>query len=245
MLDHGLLWPPVMKRALVLSFLFSMTALTGCERSPKATCESYVKLRKDDWPTGADVEKECVKDLTSLKERSPKAYSCAQKCVEIKAEHIIDCFNVECSTSFPEDDTADIWMFGLGSESSGSWADEKPKKLTTEDCREGAFAISGMKAKLGVIDKKDRGVHRVELFDACKKAKDDPGYAKSFACLRRVTKKDQILGCTQTSSLASPMPMPGGASPNKIEGCVTECTGKHGSEPTPAYMSCFNACKAR
>ena len=227
----------------MLVLLFSTLASSGCERKPEATCEAYIKLRKSEWPTDKDVQKECEKDLTALKARSPKAYTCAQECVEMTAEHIIDCFDVNCTTRFPDDDTADIWMFGLGSESSGSWADAKPKTLTTEQCQEGAFAISGMKAKLGVIDKKDRGIHRAELFKACKDGKEDPGYAKSFACLRRVTKKDQILGCAQASSLASPMP--GGASPNKIEGCVTECTGKHGREPTPAYMSCFNACKAR
>lgn len=230
-----------MNRTPLLILLFSTIASTGCERKPEATCESYIKLRKDEWPTSKEVQKECEKDLTALKERSPKAYTCAQECVAMTAEHIIDCFDIHCSALYTDEANADLWMLGLGSESSGSWADEKPKKLTTEQCQEGAYAISGTKAKLGVIEKKERSAHRADLFKACKEGKNDPTYAKTFACLRRVTKKDQILECSPPSVVSAP----GGASAAKIEGCVSECTDKHGRDANAAYMSCFNQCKAR
>ncbi len=221
-----------------------VSSIAGCKtgETPDKMCESYVAQRKKaDWPADDAVKKECVADLTGLKERIgdekfKRVEGCFGETVTVDQSHV--CFDNWARDSKDDHDGAG-WSGGIASDASGAWAEGTPKKLDTEACNEGAFVIASRKFAFGLFKTPpEKENHARELAKACKEQKSDAAYAAQFACMRRAKKQADLASCVGGVA-ANPY-----GDPDVIEACVSKCSAQHGREATPAYMDCFNTCKA-
>ncbi len=184
----------------VLAWVVSGAALLGCTPSPEKLCKEYVEKRNKDWPEAPGVEKTCVKELTSVKEKAPDGWGCFAGAIE-KQSSIEEVATVlkSCRSQYKAEEGA-LAFAGLGFEESGAWADAKPKKLDAAMCREGAWGISVKKRSFGMLLVGNQFQDHVkELEKACKENGDNEEYARMFACLRRVQSKADILPCGDAS----------------------------------------------
>lgn len=191
---------PVQRAVRMLAWVVSGAALWGCTPSPEKLCKEYVEKRNKDWPEAPGVEKACVKELTSVKEKSPDGWGCVVGAVE-KQSSIEEVATVlkGCRSQYKVEGDTPAFA-GLGFEESGAWADAKPKKLDAAMCREGAWGIAVKKRSFGMLLVANQFQDHVkELEKACKENGDNADYARMFACLRRVDKRDDLLKCGEDS----------------------------------------------
>lgn len=219
--------------------LACVVSLAGCDKGlqPDKVCDEHLATRKKDaWPAGVEVKNACVKELSSLKQKDEKELGELAGCLRRSAMRGPSGVN-QCLSS-----RGDAYAYGFVPDAAGAWADGEPKKLSEEACNEGAYVIARRKRDLKLLkDDAAQKAHEVELSKACMESKDDPAYAAMYACLRKATKSEELMKCSGRDPSAGP----DGTSAKVIEACVTDCTQKHGRAASAAYMSCFDACKAK
>ncbi len=215
------------------------SVFTGCTASPEKACKAWDERRKKlELTSGEDIVKDCTSELTDLKKRDDKAYACAAGCMtyaEQEMDLLMTCpWSCENSGSGDQEESKKRWQYGIASDASGAWAkDKKSKSMSDEECTEAGWVIAQKKLAHGVIDTYARQKHSEDLARDCKKQKKDESAVALYKCMRTAKDKDALFNCNGAAS----------SNVNLIEGCVTKCSA--GNEPaSPAYMSCFNDCKA-
>lgn len=223
---------------VAIAFVFG-GIFTGCTPSPEKACKAWDERRKKlELTSGEDIVKDCTSEMTDLKKRDDKAYACAAGCMtypEQEMELLMTCaWSCENSGSADQTETKQRWQYGMASDASGAWAkDKKSDSMSDEECTEAGWVIAQKKNAHGVIDTTATKKHGEDLARDCKKQKKDKAAVALYKCMRTAKDKNALFDCNGSHD----------AKVDLIEGCVSKCSA--GNEPaSPAYMTCFNDCKA-